>query len=71
MADEDKNQATAGPVRMTAIATMMNDIKYKAQIIARTNKLESGIMNSGMAGFIVGLIFSLILVIPVLFIGGI
>lgn len=71
MADEDTNQATAGPVRMTAIATMMNDIKYKGQLIARTNKLESGIMNSGMAGFIVGLLFSLILVVPVLFIGGI
>jgi len=70
MADEDTNQA-AGPVRMTAITTMMNDIKYKGQIIARTNKLESGIMNSGMAGFIIGLLFSLILVVPVLFIGGI
>ncbi len=68
MAD-DTNQA-AGPVRMTAIMAMMNDIKFKAQLIARTNKLESGIMGSGLVGFIVGLLFSLILVVPVLFLGG-
>ncbi len=67
--EDDTNQA--GPVRMAAITSMMTDIKYKAQIIARTNKLESGIMDSGMAGFILGLLFSLILVVPVLFLGGI
>ncbi len=63
MADE---QQKAGPVRMAAIDAMVNDIKYKGQILARTNKLESGVMDSGVIGFTIGLAFALILVVPVL-----
>jgi len=69
MAEED-NQS-AGPIRMTAIANMMENISYKGQILARTNKVESGIMDSGIPGFMIGLFVSLILVIAPVFILGV
>jgi len=55
---------------MAAIEAMVSDIKYKGQILARTNKLESGIMNTGVIGFAIGLAFALLLVVPVL-LGGV
>jgi len=56
---------------MAAIESMVSDMKYKGQILARTNKLESGIMNSGIIGFSIGLAFALILVVPVILMGGV
>lgn len=54
-------------IRMTSIDNMVENIRYKAQIIARTNKLESGITAAGIPGFIAGLLLALILVmVPVL-----
>jgi len=67
VADEEKK---SGPVRMAAIEAMVYNIKYKGQILARTNKLESGIMDSGIIGFAIGLAFSLVLVVPVLLLVG-
>jgi len=67
MADENKSSA----IRMNAIDKMSTEIKYKAQIIARTNKLESAIMGTGTVGFAVGLIVALVLVLlPVFLMGG-
>ena len=55
---------------MAAINEMMADVRYKAQIMARTNKLESGIMDSGIIGFAIGLIISMVLVVlPVFLLG--
>ncbi|SAI88892.1 hypothetical protein MBBA_2045 [Methanoculleus bourgensis] len=55
---------------MTAINRMMDSIRYKAQILARTTKLESGIMGSGILGFAIGIIVAMLLiVIPVLILG--
>jgi tetrahydromethanopterin S-methyltransferase subunit F len=68
---EEGTQA-AGPIRMTAINTMMDSIRYKAQILARTNKLESGIMGSGILGFAIGIIVvMLLIVVPALMLGAI
>jgi tetrahydromethanopterin S-methyltransferase subunit F len=68
MAEEETK--TAGPIRMAAINRMMSDIRYKAQITARTNKLESGIIGNGLVGFGVGLIVMIVLVVvPALFLG--
>ncbi|MBR1369347.1 tetrahydromethanopterin S-methyltransferase subunit F [Methanocalculus chunghsingensis] len=54
-------------IRMNAIDKMVENIRYKAQIIARTNKLESGIMSAGIPGFIIGLMLALVVVmVPVL-----
>ena len=69
MAEENKQ---AGPIRMTSINNMMSSIRYKAQILARTTKLESGIMGMGMVGFAVGLIVAMLLiVIPAIMLGAI
>ncbi|MCK9308179.1 MAG: tetrahydromethanopterin S-methyltransferase subunit F [Methanoculleus sp.] len=68
---EESTQA-AGPIRMTSINRMMDDIRYKAQILARTTKLESGIMGMGLVGFAVGLgIVMLCVVVPALMLGAI
>ena len=66
MAEETK---TAGPIRMVAIQNMVTSIQYKGQILARTNKLESGILSTGLIGFAAGAVVSMVLVlVPVLFI---
>ncbi len=57
---------------MTAINRMMNAIRYKAQILARTTKLESGIMGMGFLGFAAGIaIVMLLILIPALALGAI
>ena len=61
VAEEESKQS--GPIRMAAIDGIMSDIRRKAQIIARTNKLESGLMDSGVIGFAIGLILTLVLVV--------
>ena len=59
----------AGPVRMVAIQNMITSIQYKGQILARTNKLESGINASGLVGFAAGAAVAMVLVlVPALFI---
>ena len=60
------NDTASGSVRMTAIVEMVNEMSYKGQIIARTNKIESGIMDSGFIGFGAGLLIALLMVIPFL-----
>jgi len=69
MSDEEKS----GPaiIRMVAIEDMIKDIRYKGQIMARTNKLESGIMGAGLIGFGFGIALSLVLTLaPVFLMGG-
>ena len=66
MAEETKQ---AGPVRMVAIQNMVAGIQYKGQILARTNKLESGILSSGLVGFAAGVTLAMVLIlVPVLFV---
>ena len=59
---------------MAAIDKMVDDIRYKGQILARTNKVESAISGNALLGFGVGVALSLVLILgPVLamFLGGI
>ncbi|NVO66597.1 tetrahydromethanopterin S-methyltransferase subunit F [Methanofollis tationis] len=65
MAEEEKK--TSGAIRMAAIDTIMSDIKFKSQIIARTNKLDSGIMDSGIPGFAAGMLIVMVLVVVPVF----
>ena len=70
MSDEQKSVPTI--IRMAALDDMIEDIRFKGQVMARTNKLESGVMGAGLIGFGVGFVLSLVLVIlPVFLIGGI
>lgn len=58
----------AGPVRMVAIDRMVENMRYKAQLIARSNKFDSAISEMGVVGFAVGLVIALVLiVVPALF----
>jgi len=61
MAEEEKK--AAGPVRMVAILNMVENIRYKGQILARTNKFDSAITDSGVVGFAAGMIVSLVLIV--------
>jgi tetrahydromethanopterin S-methyltransferase subunit F len=62
MAEEAK-PASGGAIRMVAIDTMVENIRYKAQIIARSNKTDSAMMTSGLMGFLIGFSISLVLVV--------
>ncbi len=67
MAEEAKS---TGPVRMVAIENMVENIRYKSQILARTNKIDSAVTASGLIGFMAGLLIALILIIlPALLVG--
>jgi len=48
---------------MVAIDRMVEQIRYKGQILARTNKTESGVMASGITGFAIGMLIALVLIV--------
>ena len=48
---------------MVAIENMVENIRYKSQILARTNKIDSAVTASGLVGFMAGLLLALILII--------
>lgn len=57
---------------MVAIDNMMENIRYKSQILARTNKIDSAVNASGLIGFTAGLLLALIMiVVPAFILGGI
>ena len=60
MAEEAKS---TGPIRMVAIDNMVENIRYKSQILVRTNKIDSAVTASGLVGFSAGLLLALILII--------
>ena len=67
MAEETK---PTGPVRMVAIENMVENIRYKSQILARTNKVDSAVSAAGVIGFTAGLLCALILIlVPALLVG--
>ena len=48
---------------MVAIDRMVENMRYKAQLIARSNKYDSAISEMGVVGFAVGLLAALILIV--------
>lgn len=54
--------------QMGAIDTALESIRYRGQLIARNQKLDSGIMSTGILGFAAGFIFVFLVtvVIPLL-----
>ena len=52
---------------MAQIEPLIEDIRYRGQLIARNQKLESGVGATGFLGFIIGLAVALLLsLVPVL-----
>jgi len=67
MAEDAKS---TGPIRMVAIDNMVENIRYKSQILARTNKIDSAVAATGVVGFVAGLLTAMILiVVPALLMG--
>ena len=55
---------------MVPIEIMVENIRYKSQIIARTNKIDSAVSANGLVGFVAGLLVALILIlVPVIIVG--
>jgi len=48
---------------MVAIENMVENIRYKSQILVRTNKIDSAVTASGLVGFVAGLLTALILIV--------
>ncbi len=52
---------------MAQIEPLVEDIRYRGQLIARNQKLESGVGATGFIGFIIGFAIAvLIMLVPVL-----
>ena len=55
---------------MVAIENMVENVRYKSQILARTNKVDSAVSAMGLVGFVAGLLIALILiVVPAMLMG--
>ncbi len=55
---------------MVAIDNMVENIRYKSQILARTNKIDSAVSAAGIVGFTIGLLMALIMIVlPALLVG--
>jgi len=52
---------------MVAIDNMVENIRYKGQILARTNKLDSSVTASGIVGFSAGLLTALVMIVVPVF----
>ena len=48
---------------MVPIENMVENIRYKSQILARTNKIDSAVSAAGLIGFVAGLLLALILIV--------
>ncbi len=55
---------------MGQIEPLVDDIRYRGQLIARNQKLESGVDATGFIGFIIGLVIVMAMIlIPVSLLG--
>jgi tetrahydromethanopterin S-methyltransferase subunit F len=68
------NQGVAMVVNPPAIAIfekLIEDIKYRGQLIARNQKLDSGVTVSGFKGIVLGFLFAVIMIgLPIVIAGG-
>ncbi|MDO9516785.1 MAG: tetrahydromethanopterin S-methyltransferase subunit F [Methanosarcinaceae archaeon] len=51
--------------QMGQIDSIVESIRYRAQLIARNQKLDSGVLATGASGIIAGFIFALLMVIVI------
>ncbi|MHC1588321.1 MAG: tetrahydromethanopterin S-methyltransferase subunit F [Methermicoccaceae archaeon] len=72
MAEEENNEEydqgvpTVVSPPMAGIADVLDRIRYRAQLIARAQKLESGVSASEIIGFVIGFLLAVLMVlIPV------
>ncbi len=74
MAEEyeyDKGVPMVVAPSMAAIESLVEDIRYRGQLIARNQKLESGVGATGVIGFILGFVIVMLLVLaPIIILRG-
>jgi len=65
MADEEYGQGVPKVIspQMGSIDSTVESIRYRAQLIARNQKLDSGVAATGISGLIAGFVFAFIMVI--------
>lgn len=51
--------------QMGPIDSAVESIRYRAQLIARNQKLDSGVFSTGFSGLIAGFVFALLMVIVI------
>jgi tetrahydromethanopterin S-methyltransferase subunit F len=64
-AEYGKGVPMATTPQMGAIDSSVESIRYRAQLIARNQKLDSGVMATGILGFGAGFIFVFLVVIAI------
>ncbi len=64
-AEYGKGVPMATTPQMGAIDTSLESIRYRAQLIARNQKLDSGVMATGILGFGAGFIFVFLMIVVV------
>jgi tetrahydromethanopterin S-methyltransferase subunit F len=55
---------------MAQLETLVEDIRYRGQLIARNQKLESGVGATGFIGFIIGFVIVMATVLIPVFVKG-
>lgn len=65
MAEEQSGQGVPMVIEpsMGAIDAKIESVRYRAQLIARNQKLDSGVSATGVLGFAVGFIFAILMVL--------
>ncbi len=63
--DSENGVPTVIEPQMGAIDKVVGNIRYRAQLIARNQKLDSGVSATGVLGFSIGFIFALLMVIVI------
>ncbi len=60
------------PPAIAIFEKLLEDMKYRGQLIARNQKLDSGVSVSGFKGVILGFLFAVIMIgLPIVLAGGI
>ncbi len=58
-----KGVPTVATPSMVAIESLVEDIRYRGQLIARNQKLESGVGATGVVGFTIGFVVVMLTVL--------
>ena len=57
---------------MPMIDAIVEDVRYKGQLLARETKLSSGVMSTVSVGFVIGFVLAIVMMLgPFAFMGGI
>jgi len=55
---------------MAMVESLVEDIRYRGQLIARNQKLESGVGATGVIGFLLGFVVVMLMVLIPVFVMG-